>query len=1089
MVRVVTRSFRMNSRSILVPSAFVRLGAVAAVLGWCLLPAPLLAQANATGGIEGRVFDPRRGEFLEKARITIEGSRLEVLTDGTGAYRLSNVPAGIAKLIIFYTGRGSQSEAVTVPAGGTVQHDVTFAGGGKLAATGEVVKLDAFTVSSSKEMDGAAIAINEQRFAKNIMNVVSADEFGTIGDGSIGELMKFLPGITSDYTGGDARRFSINGAPADNVPISMGGFDLASAAGAGTRRNVELDQVSINNISRIEINRSPTPDTPGGALAGSVNFVPRSAFERNKPAYNYSFAWLMKDAERAFLRRSPGPGWGQKTYKIHPSFDVSAVVPVTKNFGFTVSGGYSLQYTQQPNVATTWRGVGAATSAPAANGTPGALPDTTPDNPYLGTFSWRDSGKDTDRQSFATTVDWRFARNDRISFGFQYGALREHFATRTQTFTINRVAPFNWARDHTWGAVSVFNAATSTNSGQVTIANNGRIRPGRTYSPSLRWLHEGPIWRADSGISYGNSRIQYQDIDRGAFNGMTVQRTNVTIRFDDIFYLRPGRITVTDPDGGPIDPSRLDTYSLVSANSNRQRTYDTKKQAYGNIRRDLMIRNIPVTVKIGADIRTEIRDLRGVGTETYTYVGADGRASTTPATQAGLANDDNPLRFLDVPYSERIPDFGLPKQQQMDNSKLWGDYNANPTHWTRNANTEYTSRTNASKHAQETISSAFFRTDAAFFSGRLKFVVGVRAEQANIKAEGPFTDPTRNFQRDSAGAVLYQRDAAGAFILNAQGQRQPVLIVPANAGLPYTQLTLIDRGYHAKKEYLRLFPSINAGYNVTESLIARAAYYQTVGRPDFNQYAGGLTLPNVEQFNPNDRITVNNVSIKAWQAQSYLLRFEYYFGNVGQVSIGGFVRDYENLFGSVTSRVTPEFLAAYGLDEETYGVYNVNTQFNFPNTIRMKGFEFDYKQALTFLPHWARGVQFFTNISSQRARNSFDTFQSMNPFTCNWGLSLTRPKFNLRINENYRGVQRLAAVAAGRSIEPGSYVYRTKRLYVDVSGEYYLRRSLGVFFALRNVGDATEDQKTYGPSTPKYARFRNRDDYAPLWTAGVKGSF
>ncbi len=113
------------------------------------------------------------------------------------------------------------------------------------------------------------------------------------------------------------------------------------------------------------------------------------------------------------------------------------------------------------------------------------------------------------------------------------------------------------------------------------------------------------------------------------------------------------------------------------------------------------------------------------------------------------------------------------------------------------------------------------------------------------------------------------------------------------------------------------------GYNVTENLIARAAYYQTVGRPDFNQYAGGLTLPNVEQFNPNDRITVNNVSIKAWQAQSYLVRFEYYFGNVGQVSIGGFIRDYENLFGSVTSRVTSEFLAAYGLDEETYGVYNV----------------------------------------------------------------------------------------------------------------------------------------------------------------------
>jgi hypothetical protein len=112
----------------------------------------------------------------------------------------------------------------------------------------------------------------------------------------------------------------------------------------------------------------------------------------------------------------------------------------------------------------------------------------------------------------------------------------------------------------------------------------------------------------------------------------------------------------------------------------------------------------------------------------------------------------------------------------------------------------------------------------------------------------------------------------------------------------------------------------------------------------------------------------------------------------------------------------------------------------------------------------------------------------MNPFVLNWGLSLTRPKFNLRINENYRGIQR-RAVFTGASIEPGTYTYRTKRLYIDVSGEYYFRRSLGLFFALRNVGDATEDQKVYGPNTPKFARFRNRDDYAPLWTAGVKGTF
>ncbi|MFM9030433.1 MAG: hypothetical protein ACKOTF_07100, partial [Opitutaceae bacterium] len=120
----------------------------------------------------------------------------------------------------------------------------------------------------------------------------------------------------------------------------------------------------------------------------------------------------------------------------------------------------------------------------------------------------------------------------------------------------------------------------------------------------------------------------------------------------------------------------------------------------------------------------------------------------------------------------------------------------------------------------------------------------------------------------------------------------PLLVVPANAGLAYSQLTLLDRGYHARKEYLRLFPSVNAGYNVAENLIARFAWYRTVGRPDFTQYSGGLTLPDIEQPKPGDRITVSNVGIKAWQATTWMTRLEYYFGNGGEVSGAFFLRDF-----------------------------------------------------------------------------------------------------------------------------------------------------------------------------------------------------
>ena len=237
------------------------------------------AQSSTPGTIEGRVLNARSGEYVAGARISVQGSALETFTDSDGKYRLSNVPTGSARVTTFYTGLPTLTTLALVTAGQTSQHDITMSTAGA-KTDGTVVKLDAFRVETSREMDAAALAINEQRFASNIKNVVSTDEFGSVAEGNVAEFLKFMPGITIDYTGGNARDVSINGVPSAYVPITVDGFNVASAAGRATARNVQADMVSINNLSRIEVSYSPTPESQGSALAGSVNMVPRSSFER-----------------------------------------------------------------------------------------------------------------------------------------------------------------------------------------------------------------------------------------------------------------------------------------------------------------------------------------------------------------------------------------------------------------------------------------------------------------------------------------------------------------------------------------------------------------------------------------------------------------------------------------------------------------------------------------------------------------------------------------------------------------------------------------------------------------------------------------
>lgn len=155
----------------------------------------------------------------------------------------------------------------------------------------------------------------------------------------------------------------------------------------------------------------------------------------------------------------------------------------------------------------------------------------------------------------------------------------------------------------------------------------------------------------------------------------------------------------------------------------------------------------------------------------------------------------------------------------------------------------------------------------------------------------------------------------------------------------------------------------------------------------------------------------------------------------------------------------------------------------------MTGLDVNYKQVLTFLPDWARGIQVFGNISTQRAQGDQATnFSGFIPKTCNWGISLTRDRFDIRANWNYRGRARRGLVS-GRGIEPDTYTWSAARLYLDITAEYRLNRKFSVFGSVRNLNNAPEDFEVAGPNTPAAARFRQREEFSALLTFGIKGTF
>jgi outer membrane receptor for ferrienterochelin and colicin len=288
--------------------------------------------------------------------------------------------------------------------------------------------LSQFIVQSQRETDAAAIAINEQRFAANRKDVISTDAFGDINQGNIGEFMKFIPGISLDVKDGNSPSgIMIRGFDPNYTNVTMDGGMLASTQIANTQtssRGFLLEQANINNLSRIEVTKLPTPDMSANLLGGSVNFVSKSAFERSREQLTFN-AFFSGNSNDLRFRESPGPG-SDATYKVRPNFDLTYVNPINKRLGIVVNLAQSSQFYLQ-NKSVPGRRYFTGTNVNSANfvdfrNNPQTLSVATSYNP-----------NQIDRTSGSFKVDWKPFDRNVVSFGVGANANRQQNAGRTLT--------------------------------------------------------------------------------------------------------------------------------------------------------------------------------------------------------------------------------------------------------------------------------------------------------------------------------------------------------------------------------------------------------------------------------------------------------------------------------------------------------------------------------------------------------------------------------------------------------------------------------------------------------------------------------
>jgi TonB-dependent receptor len=1026
---------------------------VAAIgLAFTLTALPAAETTAPTGAINGRVQNVAPGQYLNNARVTVKGTSLSDLTDESGTYRIAQVPAGTAVLQVFYTGLDPEEVTVRITGGGTVVQDVNLTSAALFGKSQGTVKLDAFVVSTGRDTNAASIAVNEQRFAPNLKNVVNTDAFGDVTDGNVGEFLKFLPGITTDTDvneGGTVTTISVRGFSSGMTRVSSDGAQLANTGSAqGNIRTFYFSQVSANNVARVEVTKAPTPATPADTLAGSVNMVSKSAFERKTAQFNYSVS-LTGSSQNLSLQREPFVN-DARVRKILPGVMFDYTLPVNRDFGIVVTGQSIDRHTDQALNTKTY-GTGAAGASNA--------------NPYLQAIRFLEGPRLAYRRSLAVKADWRVATYSVLSAGFQTSAfLNERSPIETAisagtnaTPAVAGGKPLTFGPDFTSGA---------TGRGSMTLMGGADFQqPGRTRAGNFRYRFDDGKWRIEAGLDHSISIGAVRDSNASPprFRAMAYSfAVPIRVQFNDLGDVAPRTIRLFDNNEREVSMFELRNYRLATAQSTFRDFTDSLGSGKLDVRRQLPFVPFPAAVQAGFLTRTQERDIRRYN-PIWTYSG--------PADTSFMAHTE---------YRTRA-DPRFQAMQWPSVVRAWAAWQANPGLFTQTpaqvVATEQFKIMN-SEYVRERVSAQYAMVELKPFA-RLSLLGGVRRERTSVDGLGPIVDPT----------AVWRRNADGSFARAADGSRIRKAEAGAVGSLQELALVRKERGFRANRLYDGNYPSLHLTYQQSANLIARAAYAETYGRPDFTNIIPNTSITELDINNDpsalDGRISVRNPGLKPWSARNWDLSLEYYTPQGGLFSVGAFRKTIEGFFVSSTIIATEQDLREFDLGPEYLG-WEINSTAN-GGDARVDGVEFNAQHSLQALGSWGRPFQVFLNGTKLKLYgNQRGNFSGFVRGTLSWGVTYNHRRFKVVARWNHRG-QRLDSVVAALNPNGGSYTI--PRTIMDLNAEFRVSPRLSAFASAQNVFAVSDKVERFGDNTPAYARRTSDTNTGVLLTWGVRGSF
>lgn len=1039
-----------------------RVCALAVLIGLLVVtlfsPTPMIAAPAMTASVTGRVYDANTGAALVGAKVTVTGAAVEAYTVRDGTFVLPSVPVGDREVVVSYLGYDNRSIRVEVPTMGAAISRIELGG--------EAVQMEKFTVTGAA--GAQARALNAQRAASNLTNVVSADSVGRLPDSNVAEALKRITSISlvNNQQTGEGESVAIRGLDSGLNVYTVNGVRASTAN--TNNRSLSLNTMSADGLQGVTVAKTLTPDYDADAIGGTIDLRTPTGFDFGRRAYRAN-ARVAYNQNTEKYSPSASLGYADVLFngKLGLYIGVNAERKETLGEESENSGDWEL-YNYYPT--TTRTGIDADSFQMQG----------------IDLARWE---SDLKRNGLNGSLDWKSNEATKLHLRFQYSDY-EQTTSRSLWDLRNRPEPNGYG---TLVQVNVNDATLSqpqvtgydsvkgriyqytslqivdqdgdgliTDRDRRNAANSSaaRVSGGRGSTDGLYSLGgasgvwsprgffvsrsfrleeiESTLMTVDLG---GSTRVGGLSLDGNAAYSFGEKNTPVSASLSftsaDVapFNQQGVSFTFADPKipkwqlpvaaQAAVYDNTLQNFSGAGASQTFSRNDMVLFQ--GNARYDFTRGSLPLFVQTGAKYRRASRDI-----DVNDLVSLTRRTTT-------LANVSFFIDKSDDEYLRGNYKFGpIANGQAVKNAVLGADSRL----FSASSAIAPLNQVRSDKTGEEGVAAAYLM--GGFNTSRWDVITGTRYEYTNVKntvwRTGRYTPsaPSASSRYDSATGT------AGFADTNA--------------------------------DYDNVTPSIHVNYRPSDRMVVRGAVWTSIARPEYRYIESSETYT----YNANGEITAitrGNPGLKPAFSTNFDLGFEYYTKNAGLFSANVFHKRIEKfiLFNNGQSET---------VDGTVDGLPVTVTQPSNGQDATITGIELSFQHQLRSLPSPFDGLGFVSNVTLQtseaetgiayRIGKKVDFINAPDRL---WNLALYYEKYGYEA--------RLAATYNGKYIEDFRSYAVDKWVQPRTQLDFKFSRKIGGmwrgYFEVQNITNEHVYWTTNGPKTSF------QKDYTEVGTTYVVG--